>query len=49
MKHVNMLYQRGLNNNVLAKDMKVINKRELLKREPLLNKKVFGALVCTSS
>lgn len=49
MKHVHMLYERGLQNGVLAKDMKVLTKDEVIKKEPNVNKDVVGALLCTSS
>ncbi len=49
MKHVHMLYERGLTNGVLASDMKILSKEELLNREPNLNPNVAGALLCTSS
>lgn len=49
MKHVHMLYERGLQNGVLAKDMKVLTKEEVIKKEPNVNKEIVGALLCTSS
>lgn len=49
MKHVHMLYERGLQNGVLANDMKVLSKEEVIKKEPNVNKDVVGALLCTSS
>lgn len=49
MKHVHMLYNRGLKNKVPAEFLKVISKEEVLKREPNVNPKVVGALLCTSS
>ncbi|SYV97059.1 Uncharacterised protein, partial [Mycoplasmopsis edwardii] len=49
MKHVHMLYDRGLKNKVPAEFLKVISKEEVLKREPNVNPKVVGALLCTSS
>ncbi|MDE5949689.1 MAG: type 2 glycerol-3-phosphate oxidase [Malacoplasma sp.] len=49
MEHVHMLYERGLTNGVLASDMKILSKQELLNREPNLNPNVAGALLCTSS
>lgn len=49
MEHVHMLYERGLTNGVLASDMKILSKEELLNREPNLNPNVAGALLCTSS
>lgn len=49
MKHVHMLYERGLQNGVLAQDMKILTKDEVIKKEPNVNKDVVGALLCTSS
>lgn len=49
MDAVKMLYDRGLTNGVLASDMRIISKEELLEREPNLNRDVAGALLCTSS
>lgn len=49
MEHVHMLYDRGLTNGVLASDMKILSKEELLNKEPNLNPNVAGALLCTSS
>lgn len=49
MEHVHMLYERGLQNGVLHSDMKVLNKQEVLAKEPNVNPDVYGALLCTSS
>ncbi|WP_322900665.1 type 2 glycerol-3-phosphate oxidase [Mycoplasmopsis felis] len=49
MKHVHMLYERGLINKVPKEFLKVITKEEVLKKEPNVNPKVLGALLCTSS
>lgn len=49
MEHIAMLYKRGLINGLNPADMKILNKQTLLKRAPQLNKKVKGALLCTSS
>lgn len=49
MKHVKMLYERGLTNGVLEQDMKILNKDEVIAIEPNVNKEVTGALLCTSS
>lgn len=49
MKHVKMLYDRGLQNGVLASDMEILNREEVLKKEPNINPNVYGALLCTSS
>lgn len=49
MDHVQMLYDRGLVNKLDPKDMKVLTKEEVLKREPNVNPEVKGALLCTSS
>ncbi|AKF40899.1 glycerol-3-phosphate dehydrogenase [Mycoplasmopsis canis] len=49
MKHVHMLYDRGLINKVPKEFLRVISKEEVLKKEPNVNPKVVGALLCTSS
>nr|WP_027121036.1 type 2 glycerol-3-phosphate oxidase [Mycoplasma leonicaptivi] len=49
MKHVHMLYERGLINKVPKEFLKVISKEEVLKKEPNVNPEVVGALLCTSS
>ncbi|WP_436359211.1 type 2 glycerol-3-phosphate oxidase [Mycoplasma sp. 480] len=49
MKHVHMLYDRGLTNKVPKEFLKVLSKEEVLKKEPNVNPKVHGALLCTSS
>ncbi|TDV24394.1 glycerol 3-phosphate oxidase [Mycoplasmopsis mustelae] len=49
MKHVHMLYERGLINKVPKEFLKVIDRKEVLKREPNVNPNVLGALLCTSS
>ncbi|MBN3534822.1 type 2 glycerol-3-phosphate oxidase [Mycoplasma procyoni] len=49
MKHVHMLYERGLINKVPKEFLKVITKEEVLKKEPNVNPEVHGALLCTSS
>lgn len=49
MKHVDMLYERGLQNGVKASDMKILNTAEVLAKEPNVNPEVKGALLCTSS
>lgn len=49
MKHIKMLYERGLTNGVLEQDMKILTKDEVIALEPNVNKEIFGALLCTSS
>ncbi|PTD31152.1 type 2 glycerol-3-phosphate oxidase [Mycoplasma leachii] len=49
MKHVHMLYDRGLINGLDPKEMQVIDAKELQKREPNISKQAVGALVCNSS
>ena len=49
MKHVRMLYERGLQNGVLKEHMEILSRTDVLNREPNLNPDVQGALVCTSS
>ncbi|UCU26743.1 type 2 glycerol-3-phosphate oxidase [Mycoplasma anserisalpingitidis] len=49
MKHVHMLYDRGLVNKLDPKDLKVLTREEVLKKEPNVNPEVLGALLCTSS
>lgn len=49
MKHVHMLYDRGLVNKLDPKDLKVLTREEVLKKEPNVNSEVLGALLCTSS
>lgn len=49
MDHVHMLYERGLTNKVPKEFLQVIDKEEVLRREPNVNPKVVGALLCTSS
>lgn len=49
MEHVKMLYNRGLENGVLASDMKILTTQEVLKKEPNINPNIRGALLCTSS
>ena len=49
MKNIHMLYDRGLKNKVPKKFMKILSKEEVLKKEPNVNDKVHGALLCTSS
>ncbi|SYV96374.1 Glycerol-3-phosphate dehydrogenase, partial [Mycoplasma putrefaciens] len=49
MQHVHMLYQRGLTNGLDPKEMQIIDAEELQKKEPNINKKAVGALVCNSS
>ncbi|TNK83558.1 type 2 glycerol-3-phosphate oxidase [Mycoplasmopsis pullorum] len=49
MKHVHMLYDRGLINKLDPKDLKVLTGEEVLKKEPNVNPEVVGALLCTSS
>ncbi|CAT04699.2 Glycerol-3-phosphate dehydrogenase [Mesomycoplasma conjunctivae] len=49
MEHVNMLYQRGLTNSVPKEFLKILNREQVLDREPNVNSKVYGALLCTNS
>ncbi len=49
MEHVNMLYERGLINKVPKEYMKILTREEVLAKEPNLNPKLVGALLCTSS
>ena len=49
LEHVKMLYERGLTNGVLASDMKILSREELLNKEPNLSTDVKGALLCTTS
>lgn len=49
MKHVYMLYDRGLINGLQASEMEIIDAKELQKREPNISKEAVGALVCNSS
>ncbi|VEU76070.1 type 2 glycerol-3-phosphate oxidase [Mycoplasmopsis columboralis] len=49
MDHVRMLYERGLVNKLDPKDMQILTREEVLKREPNVNPEVCGALLCTSS
>ena len=46
-KHIQELYNRGIQNN--AKGLKILNRQEVLEREPNVNKAVVGALLCESS
>ncbi len=47
MKHIEELYTRGLENK--ARGLKILNKEEVLQREPNVNKDVVGALLCESA
>ncbi|WP_025755607.1 type 2 glycerol-3-phosphate oxidase [Mycoplasmopsis cricetuli] len=49
MKHVHMLYQRGIQNKLNPNDLQILSKEQVLKREPNVNPEVCGALLCTSS
>lgn len=49
MHEINKLYQRGLENGVKAEDLKILTHDELIKRQPHVNPKALGALLCTSS
>ena len=46
-KHIQELYNRGIQNN--AKGLKILNRQEVLEREPNVNNAVVGALLCESS
>ena len=47
VKHLEELYNRGLTNK--AKGLKILNKEEVLKIEPNINKDVVSALLCESA
>ncbi|WP_031542088.1 type 2 glycerol-3-phosphate oxidase [Mesoplasma photuris] len=49
MKHIHMLYERGLTNGLQASELEIIDAKELQKREPNISKEAVGALVCNSS
>ncbi len=49
MEHIHKLYKNGLINGVRKEDLAILNREQLLKREPQLNPEVYGALLCTSS
>lgn len=49
MKHVHMLYERGLINGLDPSELEVIDAEELHKREPNVSKNTIGALICNSS
>lgn len=46
-KHINELYNRGLQNN--SKGLKILNREEVLEIEPNVNKEVVSALLCESA
>ncbi|MBW3059104.1 type 2 glycerol-3-phosphate oxidase [Spiroplasma poulsonii] len=48
-KHLEMLYERGITNNVDPKHLRLINQAEVHTLEPNLSPDVQGALLCTSS
>ena len=47
VKHLQELYNRGIKNN--ARGLKILNKEEILKIEPNVNKNVVSALLCESA
>ena len=47
VKHIKELYNRGIKNN--ARGLKILNKEEILKIEPNVNKNVVSALLCESA
>ncbi|AGR41357.1 type 2 glycerol-3-phosphate oxidase [Spiroplasma taiwanense] len=49
MKHINMLYKRGITNGLKSSELEIIDAKELQKREPNISKEAIGALVCNSS
>jgi glycerol-3-phosphate dehydrogenase len=49
LQEVHKLYEQGIINGLDPKEMEIINRKELLKREPNVSKKALGALVCNSS
>ncbi|MGL6125018.1 MAG: type 2 glycerol-3-phosphate oxidase [Metamycoplasmataceae bacterium] len=48
-KELQVLYDRGLQNKVPKEFLKIISQKEVLKKEPNINKNVTKALLCTSS
>lgn len=46
---IHLLYKRGIKNGLKAKEMEIIDQKELNKREPNISKEVLGAFVCNSS
>ncbi|QZE12470.1 type 2 glycerol-3-phosphate oxidase [Mycoplasma sp. Ms02] len=49
MEHIHMLYERGLTNKLDPKDMQILNREQILAKEPNVNPEVVGGLLCTSS
>ncbi len=49
MDQVRMLYDRGIANGVNPADLRIVNRQQLLDKEPNLNPNAVGALLCTSS
>ncbi|QHX35681.1 glycerol-3-phosphate dehydrogenase [Spiroplasma sp. TIUS-1] len=49
MKHIYMLYDRGITNGLKPSEMEIIDSKELHRREPNISKEAVGALVCNSS
>lgn len=48
-KHLQKLYDRGLENKVPKEYLKIISRKEVIEKEPNVNPKVTKALVCSSS
>ncbi|AXK50868.1 type 2 glycerol-3-phosphate oxidase [Spiroplasma alleghenense] len=49
MDHIKMLYDRGLQNGLHKKELKIIDAQELQIREPNISKEAIGALIANSS
>lgn len=49
IKHVKMLYERGIENKVPKNSLHILSKKEVLEKEPNINKEIKGALLCTCS
>ena len=49
MKKIQTLYDQGIANGLHKKWLKIIDQDELQKREPCVNPKAIGALLCTNS
>lgn len=48
-EHLQQLYQRGLSNGVSPEHLKILDKAELLTKEPNLSLEAHSALLCTNS
>ncbi len=49
VEHLNILYNRGIDNGLNSKEMQIINQNKILEMEPNINKDVKKALLCNSS